>query len=392
MQTVYQEFKQKLSYILEHPTVRALIILFLITITAAVLVEIFESHHNNQFQNIWDSVWWVLVTITTVGYGDKIPVTPAGKILGILVMLVGIAALSVVTATLSSVLVTRKIREGKGLQELKLKDHILLCGWNEQAQEILSTFEQEGHTKDTIVLINQLAEEIVTDILARYPLLKLQFVRGDFTREGILNRANAQNAKAAIIVPDESALSGKSGDERTILATLSLKTLNSNIKVYAHINDRDNLPHLKKARADEVLVKDAYSGYLLANYVSSPGVPQFIMHMFDADSDYTLQRRPIPAELVGQTFADLKEFYQNKYEGILLGLGTMTEPFSLGDLMSDESSSYLDEFIMRKFQEAGRGMDGNEQVQIHINPKADTRLQKNDFYLSIESKDNEDSK
>ncbi|HID40231.1 MAG TPA: potassium channel protein, partial [Calditrichaeota bacterium] len=222
MQTVYQEFKQKLSYILEHPTVRALIILFSITVTAAVLVEIFESRYNNQFQNIWDSVWWVLVTITTVGYGDKIPVTPAGKVLGILVMMVGIAALSVVTATLSSVLVTRKIREGKGLQELKLKDHILLCGWNEQAQEILTTFEQEGHTKDTIVLINQLAEENVTDILARYPLLKVKFVRGDFTREGILNRANAQNAKAAIIVPDESVLSGKPGDERTILATLSL--------------------------------------------------------------------------------------------------------------------------------------------------------------------------
>ena len=392
MQTVYQEFKQKLSYILEHPTIRALIILFLITITAAVLVELFESHQNDQFQSIWDSVWWVLVTITTVGYGDKIPVTPAGKMLGILVMMVGIAALSVVTATLSSVLVTRKIREGKGLQELKLKDHILLCGWNEQAQEILATFEQEGQTKDTIVLINQLAEEMVTDIIARYPSLKLKFVRGDYTREGILNRANAQNAKAAIIVPDESALSGKSGDERTILATLSLKTLNSNIKVYAHINDRENLPHLKKARADEVLVKDAYSGYLLANYVSSPGVPQFILHMFDANSDYTIQRRHIPAELVGQTYADLKKFYQDKYNGILLGLGTMTEPFSLADLMSDESSSYLDEFIMRKFHEAGRGMDGNEQVQIHINPKEDTRLQKNDFYLSIESKTNEESK
>ncbi len=390
METIYKDFKQKLFQWLEHPTIRALIILFSITLAASVLVAVFESHHNDQFQTFWDSVWWVLVTITTVGYGDKVPLTPAGKILGVLVMMVGIAALSVVTATLSSVLVTRKIREGKGLQELKLKDHIVLCGWNEQAQEILSTFEQKGHTRDAIVLINQLAEEAVADVQARYPSLKLKFVRGDFTREGILNRANAQNAKAAIIVPDESLQGEKSGDERTILATLSLKTLNPKIKVYAHINDRENLPHLKKAHADEVLVKDAYSGYLLANYVASPGVPQFILQMFDASSGYTIQQRPVPAELVGQSYGDLKEYYQSRFEGILLGLGTMTEPFSLTDLMSEDSSSYLDEFIMRKFQEAGRGMDGNEQVRIRVNPKPDTPLTKNDFYLSIESQKNEE--
>jgi hypothetical protein len=52
--------------------------------------------------------------------------------------------------------------------------------------------------------------------------------------------------------------------------------------------------------------------------------------------------------------------------------------------MSDDYS-YLDEFIMKKFQEAGRGTKSEEQVKILIKPEKSTQLNKNDFYLSIES-------
>ena len=68
----------------------------------------------------------------------------------------------------------------------------------------------------------------------------------------------------------------------------------------------------------------------------------------------------------------------------MLGLGKMSEPFQIEDLMSDDYS-YLDEFIMRKFQEAGRGPGNEEKVKILINPAADTELEKNDFYISLES-------
>lgn len=374
----------KILELRNQPAVRAILMLILLTIIAAVLVAVFEAHKNEQFSSFWDSVWWVVVTISTVGYGDKIPVTPVGKVIAGVIMFFGVAFLSIITATISSVFVAHKIKEGKGLQEIKLKDHLLLCGWNAQAESILAALEREEGLNKPVVLINQLSEEEATDIVARFGGLKIKYVRGDFTRENILNRANVQNAGSAIILPDISSTAVKPGDERTILATLSLKTLNPKIKVYAHILDRENLSHLRKARADEVIISDVYTGYLLASYVTSPGVPQFMEQLFSENSSYRIKRRAIPENLLGKTYADLISYYNNEKPGILLGLGQMTEPFNLSDLMSDDYS-HLDDYIMRKFQEAGRGSNSDEQVKILINPPKETELNKNDFYIAIES-------
>ena len=376
---------KKLSGFIEKPVIRAVLLIILVTIIASILIELFESSQNSAFSTFWDSAWWVIVTITTVGYGDKIPITPLGKIIGVLIMFVGIALLSVVTATISSILVTRKIKEGKGLQEIKLKDHILLCGWNNQGEHILSTFEKEQQIDSPIVMINQLSEEEITEIVDRYENLTIKFVRGDFTKENVINRANAKNARSAIILPDTTSGIAKPGDERTILATLTLKTINPKIKVYTHILDRDNISHLRKAKADEVFVSDMYTGYLLANYVASPGVPQFVQQLFSGVSEYSLKRKPVPAELIGKPYKQLKEYYNQNTSGILLGLLQMVEPFQLSSLMSDDYST-LDAYIMRKFQEAGRGSKSDEQVKILINPAEDTELSNNYFYLAIESK------
>lgn len=374
---------KRLAGLRQNPTARAIFLLLFISALAAVVVGWFEAESNDQFHSFWDTAWWVMVTISTVGYGDKVPVTPVGRVLAVFIMLFGMATLSVITATISSIFITRKLREGKGLQEIKLRDHILLCGWNSQAEQILSTFETSGEVSP-VVLINQLSEEEVTDILSRFNKLNMRYVRGDFSRENILNRANVKLARSAIILPDLSASSITPGDERTILATLSIKTLNPKIKVYAHIINRDNLSHLKKARADEVIISDAYTGYLLASYVVSPGVPQFVDQLFSGKGSHALQRRPVPEALVGRQYSDLVRFYHETHNGVLIGLGQLTEPFNITDLMSDDYS-YLDEFIMRKFQEAGRGLNSEEQVKILIAPPEETTLNKNDFFISLES-------
>jgi voltage-gated potassium channel len=55
-----------------------------------------------EFDNMWDGIWWAVTTVTTVGYGDIYPKTVPGRIIGMIVMLVGIGFLSVLTATIAS--------------------------------------------------------------------------------------------------------------------------------------------------------------------------------------------------------------------------------------------------------------------------------------------------
>ena len=76
----------------------ALLTTFIVVVAGAAQAT-FDA---GEFHSIWDGVWWATVTVTTVGYGDLYPKTVGGRLIGIIVMLVGIGFLSVLTATIAS--------------------------------------------------------------------------------------------------------------------------------------------------------------------------------------------------------------------------------------------------------------------------------------------------
>jgi voltage-gated potassium channel len=86
-------------------TTVALVILF------GVLISIVDR---DEFPSVWLGMWWAIGTVTTVGYGDVVPVQPAGRIMAAAVMVVGIGFLSLITATVASVLVSRAAGRAAG--------------------------------------------------------------------------------------------------------------------------------------------------------------------------------------------------------------------------------------------------------------------------------------
>ena len=101
--------------------------------------------------------WWAIVTMTTVGYGDFSPATPAGRMFAVIIMFIGISLVSLLTASISSIFVAQKIREGKGLEQLNLNDHLILCGWNPNGGRVLDSIQHlSGGKKKELVLINEM--------------------------------------------------------------------------------------------------------------------------------------------------------------------------------------------------------------------------------------------
>jgi voltage-gated potassium channel Kch len=86
----------------------------IVTATAVVVVAAGVAMRlvdEKDFPNIWVGLWWAIQTVTTVGYGDVVPRTVAGRIIGAIAMLQGIAFLTIVTAAITSSFVTRAARE-----------------------------------------------------------------------------------------------------------------------------------------------------------------------------------------------------------------------------------------------------------------------------------------
>ncbi len=361
-------------------------VVIVVAVTATALLVLLSERDANarQFQTFGDAIWWSIVTISTVGYGDKVPITTAGRIVGSITIVSGIILISLFTATVSSVFVARKIKESQGLQDIDFTDHILICGWNSHVEEILRILDRYSTTARTmkIVLANEAQPELMEVVSEAYRNLDIKFVRGDYSREPVLHRANIKAAQSAIIVPDATSQSGQLSDEKTLLALLTMKSMNPKLKVFTHIANRENYQHVKRANADDVIVSDQHIGFFLANQILSPGAPQVAMEILDYEHGNDIHRVPIPEEFINKTFGEVLLHFKKTKNWTLIGVVTEEETVSLGDILSHDMSA-VDTFIERKFKEAGINVAERVGMRVEVNPPFDYQIQRKDLAVII---------
>lgn len=381
-----RNFLKLLKSVFQRPISKIFVGIFLVMFFGGTLVLLFERVRNGpDFNNLWSALWWALVTMTTVGYGDKVPVTLGGQLVGVLVMFAGVSLVSLLTATISSIFVAQKIREGQGLEQIKLTDHIILCGWNNHSEQIIESMKRLGPVSDLrIVLINDLPEEQINNILFKYDDLQIKFVRGDYTREIVLDRANIRKARAVIVVPNLVKEDLITADEKTVLATLAIKEISSKIRVIAFILNRDNQSHLRRADVDEIVVSDEFGGYLLASNVLEPGVPQFVRQMLNPGTERNLHRRQIPKNFIDKPFQELFEYFYNDRDEIIIGLYAEEETINVLDFLSADTSA-LDAFIKEKLEASGHGAEHESRVSVNLKPAKDYQIRKKDWAIVIGS-------
>lgn len=83
----------------------------LLVYSAALVMLDAERDHNAKINNFGDALWWSFTTVTTVGYGDTVPITVVGRLIAVALMVAGVSLLAVVTATLASWIVERVAAE-----------------------------------------------------------------------------------------------------------------------------------------------------------------------------------------------------------------------------------------------------------------------------------------
>ena len=338
--------------------------ILIIMVFGGIVLKLLETGDIIEGENPF---WWAIVTMTTVGYGDFAPVTTAGRVFSIVVMFGGISLISLLTATISSIFVAKKIREGKGLEKINVTNHVIICGWNKHGRRIIRTIDNLAHGEKEIVLINDLSEEKVTALRSRFRQIKLYFVSGDFTRENILERASIRDSQTVVVIPNETDTILSSPDEKTIFATMTIKSIDPNIRVVAYLMDKENLTHMKRTNVDEVVVSDDFGAYMVASHVIETGVPQTISHLLDETAASRFVCRKIPKDFIGRPFSALSDHFRNEGGLILVGVFSIEENLGINSILSADSSS-LDAFIEHKLKEGGISLQEAEKVSTVINP------------------------
>ena len=222
----------------------------LLAVTALVLMgglgfSILEPQPGPWLTRFGTGVWWSIVTLTTVGYGDVVPTSFMGRLVGVGLMLGGVLSLSLLTATVASVFVERKFRRERGLEAIKTANHILILGWHYDGEVLLDQLLRRLTSPVPVVLVNKLPPEQLEGIKERFPVFEVHYLWGDPSREEILEKANVREASKALILADrQEGETAEQVDQRTLLTALTLKSLNSKIRVLAELLRPENRAHL----------------------------------------------------------------------------------------------------------------------------------------------------
>jgi len=186
----------------------------------------------------FEALYFTIVTMTTVGYGDIVPTSGASRVIASIVMIGGIGAGLTTLQSLFDATVRKELRQELGLPErrTKMRDHYIICGFGNVGRQIVDQLKAKG---DGFIVIERDRDKVSSMIDLGLPVIV-----GDATQEEVLGRANVSNAKALITTMTDST---------NIVVVITAKMLNPNLHIVSEVEDYHNSAKLRKAGADEVV-------------------------------------------------------------------------------------------------------------------------------------------
>lgn len=287
-----------------------LLVTLLVIVTGTVGTYLAESAVNSQFQNFGDTLWWVVVTMSTVGYGDKIPITTAGRIIGSICMIAGPILMVSLASSIGFSIYNKWTKGIKGMAQVKTKGHIVICGWNANAIDIINELRVSKLRDRPITIIDDKIDAKPIDDS------RVSFVRGNASEVGVLNRANIREAKYAIVLAGDNT---PVADQKTVLTVLAIKTENPEVISCVELNDANNEGHVRRAGCNIVVNASDLASRLVAMSLQNPAINTVIRKLV-SQAGNEIYRVIVPDQYVGYSFADTLHDLKQKYDIITIGI------------------------------------------------------------------------
>ena len=315
-------FFSRLFELLTSKLVIASLITVLVFTVLMLIIFLSEQKTNSAINTLFDAVWYTLVTITTVGYGDITPHSVLGRTSAMILLLAGVALFGALSGKFASFLFDRQQKKDRGLLKMnKIKNHFLICGWKPNFERILEgiLLANPEIPPEKIILLNNSSQNEMEKIKADSRFKNINYIHGDFTDEDTLLKSQIKTAERTLILADNSEnFSSLETDSRTVLAVITIKNLNPKIYCVAEIIDSKFEKHLSLAHCDEIILSADYGQNLLIQASSGKGMSHILRELISEESDSGILICDIPQKFVGNNYGEFR--LSLKTSDILIGL------------------------------------------------------------------------
>ncbi len=264
-----------------------LILLSVITLLGTIFYSLVEGY------TILEAFYMTIITISTTGFKEVRPLSDAGKILTIFIILSGVMAIAYTGGKAAQLIIeTQLLRRKRMSKQLgKLKNHYIVCGYGRMGSEVCDTLVENN---ESFVVIDNDPDRIEELVEKGY-----LFINGDGASDEILFQAGIERAKGLAAVVKS--------DAENIFIALSARELNKDVYVVARAIEERTESKLLKAGANRVVKPYELGGKRIVHLLLRPGVTDFIEGIahekgIDINLEEILINKPSP--LVGKTLVE----------------------------------------------------------------------------------------
>ena len=239
------------------------------------------EHDVQQGLTMSDAIWWAMVTMTTVGYGDYYAQTTLGRyFISYPCMLVGIGIIGFLVGTLAESMLERVSKRKRGLVQIKDKNHILICNCPGIEKIIQLVNELRAHPKyksRTFILVTDAFQELPDELKT----IKIKFVKGNPCREDILMMANITACEGVFVLANNPSKPESDAQTFAVGAIIEMieKETGRAIKVVVELISKTNLKMMRRADTDGIVSQEGITDCLLVQEFLYPGIYEIFQQL-----------------------------------------------------------------------------------------------------------------
>ena len=281
--------------------VTLLILLVFIVTTAGIAIYVFEEKSNENINSMFDAIYWALITISSVGYGDISPVTTEGRVISMIIIVSGVAMISFVTSVIVSAFSEKlgELKENRIVEKInKNKNFIIICGYGQMSRVFLKSIHLLPYE---YVIIEKDIKQVEVAIKEGYNV-----INEDASRYSVISKFNIDYANITLL-----ALTGS--DINNIYISLNAKSISKNIKVVARANGENMEKKYKLAGVDHVVLPDMVANRMLFFAITQPAMYRAIYSILTSQNIAQLDEVSTVShyKLVGKQIKDI-DFRRHK--------------------------------------------------------------------------------
>jgi voltage-gated potassium channel len=239
-----------------------------------------------------DVVYFTMVSITTVGYGDIVPVTTQARLIdAILVTPIRLFIWLIFVGTAYQLVLQRIIEDFRMRRlQARLQGHVVVCGYGHSGRCAAAELVARGHPKKNLLIVDM--DQARLEDAAEHGYIG---ILGDASREETLRHTMLDQARALLICTDR--------DDTNVLITLTARNLAPELRIVARVEEAENDKLLRQSGANSTVLPSRVGGILMADSVESSHLAAYVTDLISAGGQVTLdEREPQPEEIGRRPF------------------------------------------------------------------------------------------